>query len=48
MKILIINFSGRNFGNCESIASFIKENLKGEIQIRSFANMDIHPCGLCQ
>lgn len=47
MKILLINFSSRKFGNCNSITKFIRDNLKDEIKIKSFASLSIKSCGDC-
>ena len=47
MKKSIINFSGRNNGNCNDIAEYIKEVLNADIDILDFCGTKITPCGNC-
>lgn len=47
MKILLINFSSRKLGNCNSITKFIEDNLKDEIKSISFSSLSIKSCGDC-
>ena len=46
MKTIILNFSGRENGNCKSIANFIKE-YKNDAKIIDIAKVCKKPCGTC-
>ena len=48
MKVLLINFSNRDFGNCGTIANFVKDNLNDKVIIKSFSNMKVSSCGSCK
>ena len=45
IKVLLINFSNRDFGNCGTIANFVKDNLNDKVIIKSFSNMKVSSCG---
>jgi len=48
-KTTIINFSGRQNGNCQAISQLIASCCPtGEVQVHSFADLEPHPCGKCQ
>lgn len=49
MKVCILNFSGREYGNCKHIADFINEKFIGNEVIQfDFNNLNITPCGKCK
>ena len=46
MSILVLNFSGRENGNCENIAKVIQEELKN-VEVINFNQINIFPCSNC-
>ena len=48
MKRLVVNFSGRENGNCENISNVIKETFNMEnVEIISFNHLNVQPCSKC-
>lgn len=48
MNICILNFSGRENGNCKRISDFVAENFNGEKIIQyNFGQMNLTACGKC-
>ena len=48
MKRLVINFSGRNNGNCENVAKVIQDMFQmEEVEIINFNQLNITPCTNC-
>lgn len=46
--IVIVNFSGRETGNCAAIAREIQGFHGGAAEYFSFAEKEVHPCGNCR
>lgn len=48
MKIVIVNFSGREVGNCQAISQVVGDvHLSDEVYIYHFSSLTVHPCGKC-
>ena len=48
MNVLVISFSGRSGGNCDSISDYIAQRNEPECTIFKFSEQKIHPCGGCR
>lgn len=49
MKVCIVNFSGREYGNCKRVADFIHGKLSADKIVRfDFNAIDLTPCGKCK
>ena len=49
MKVCIVNFSGRDYGNCKRIADFVNGKFgSNEVVQFDFSHIDITPCGKCK
>jgi multimeric flavodoxin WrbA len=50
LKICIINFSGRQNGNCHDVAKIIEQLLipEHEVTLYEICDLNIHPCGKCR
>ena len=46
MNVLVLNFSGRENGNCENIAKVIQKELEN-VEIINFNEINIFPCSNC-
>lgn len=48
MKIVIVNFSGREVGNCQAISQVVGDvHLSDKVYIYHFSSLTVHPCGKC-
>lgn len=49
MKVCIINFSGRQNGNCHDVAKIIEQSLitEHEVTLYEMCDLNINPCGKC-
>ena len=47
MKICIINYSGRENGNCRKISDIVADKFNNKVKRYDFYNVNITPCGKC-
>lgn len=48
MNVLVISFSGRSGGNCDSISDFIAQYNEPQCTVFRFSEQKIQPCGGCR
>ena len=48
MNVLVISFSGRSGGNCDSISDYIAQRNEPQCTVFRFSEQKIHPCGGCR